>query len=53
MITYWENGKKNFILSSKRQAKFVIVILIDYGHGFIDSVLQNIKKKNQILAINL
>ena len=47
------NKKKILSYLKKETSKFDVVILIDYGHGFIDSDIYKIlKKKSKFLAIN-
>ena len=47
------NKKKFYLILKKRPSKFDVVILIDYGHGFIDSdIYEILKKKAKFLSIN-
>ena len=42
------NKKKILSYLKKETSKFDVVILIDYGHGFIDSDIYKILKKIEI-----
>ena len=49
-----KNNKKKILSYLKKEtSKFDVVILIDYGHGFIDNnIYEILKKKSKFLAIN-
>ena len=48
-----ENRIKKFSYLKKETSKFDVVILIDYGHGFIDKDIYDVLKlKAKYLAIN-
>ena len=48
-----DNKKKIISYLKKETKKFDVVILIDYGHGFIDEDIYNVLRKNsKFLAIN-